>query len=286
VSTQLVCDIRASQIARELGLPLVGEDAPVIGVCPLSSLNDQRLTFSKAGRIPPTDKQVTVIGSPELATPNVSVLTSQNPRLDFVRALDFLDTEVGFYKEGEPAQVHPTARVGAQCVVGTDVEIGSGTILGDNVLIHDETIIGNDCVIKSGAIIGQAGFGFERDAEGRPIRMVHLGRVRIGDHVEIGSLTTVCRGALADTVVGAYSKIDDHVHVAHNCTIRENVIITAGVVLSGSVEVGRAAWIAPGSCVRNKVKIGPEAFIGIGSIVCHDVEPQSKVFGNPASRIG
>ena len=126
--------------------------------------------------------------------------------------------------------------------------------------------------------------GFERDRRNRPIRMVHLGGVLIGDHVEVGALTTVVQGALADTVIEDYVKINDHVHVAHNCRIGEGTIIGGGAYLSGSIRVGRCCWIAPNCSIRQKLTIGEEAIVGIGAVVVSDVEPRSTVYGNPARK--
>jgi UDP-3-O-[3-hydroxymyristoyl] glucosamine N-acyltransferase len=87
---------------------------------------------------------------------------------------------------------------------------------------------------------------------------------------------------LQDTVIGNHVKIDDHVHIAHNCVISDNVIITACAELSGGVEVGRGAWIAPNCAVLQKTRIGDDAFVGIGAAVIQDVKASARVFGYPA----
>ncbi|OGA72011.1 MAG: hypothetical protein A3G81_32050 [Betaproteobacteria bacterium RIFCSPLOWO2_12_FULL_65_14] len=112
--------------------------------------------------------------------------------------------------------------------------------------------------------------------------MLHLGGVRIGDHVEVGALTTVVQGALEDTVLEDYVKINDHVHIAHNCHIGEATIIGGGAYLSGSIKVGKNCWISPDCSIRQKLTIGDEAIVGIGAVVVHDVDAGSMVYGNPA----
>lgn len=124
----------------------------------------------------------------------------------------------------------------------------------------------------------------ERDRQNRPIRMVHLGGVLIGDPVEVGALSTVVQGALADTVIEDHVKINDHVHIAHNCRIGEGTIIGGAAYLSGSIRVGRNCWIAPNSSIRQKLTIGEEAIVGIGAVVVRNVEARSTVYGNPARK--
>lgn len=136
--------------------------------------------------------------------------------------------------------------------------------------------------MKSNTVIGEDGFGFVRDDDGTPLRMPHLGTVVIGDRVEIGSLNTICRATLGQTVVENDVKTDDHVHIAHNCIIRSGALITACAELSGGVIVGRNAWIGPNSSVIQKVEIGENSFVGIGSNVTKPVQRDATVAGNPA----
>jgi UDP-3-O-[3-hydroxymyristoyl] glucosamine N-acyltransferase len=150
------------------------------------------------------------------------------------------------------------------------------------VVISDGVTIGSDCIIKSNTVIGEAGFGFERDEMGVPIRILHLGTVKIGDRVEIGSLNTICRATLGTTVIEDDVKTDDHVHIAHNCRVRRGAMITACVELSGGVDVGSFAWVGPNSSIIQKLVIGDHAFIGIGSNVTKSVPNGVSVAGNPA----
>lgn len=113
------------------------------------------------------------------------------------------------------------------------VVVGAETVIENNVVVGAGVEIGARCVVKSGAVIGEDGFGFERDELGRPIRLIHLGSVVIGDDVEIGSLATVCRGTLGNTVIEDFAKIDDHVHIAHNVVVRTAALITACAEVSG-----------------------------------------------------
>lgn len=209
-------------------------------------------------------------------------LVSNEPRLDFARCLAFLERSSGFVWDGVDAQVHPTARLGRNVVLGRGVYVGEDTVIGHNVVIGDEVKLGKRCLIKSGAVIGEEGFGFERDADGVAVRLPHIGGVLIGDDVEIGSLTTVCRGTLADTIIRDGAKIDDHVHIAHNVFVDSHAFVIACAEVSGGVRVGAGSWIAPNATVMNQVTIGANAVVGLGAVVLKSVADGAVVVGNPA----
>jgi UDP-3-O-[3-hydroxymyristoyl] glucosamine N-acyltransferase len=211
-----------------------------------------------------------------------NLIFSDSPRLDFARLLAVLDAQVGFVWSNCKPQIHPTVRMGVNVVIGHGSKIGASTIIGNNVVIGPEVVIGERCNIKSCAVIGEDGFGFERDQGGTAVRLPHVGTVIIGSDVEIGSLTTVCRGTLANTVISNGVKIDDHVHIAHNVFIDEHVFVIACAELSGGVKVGKRAWIAPGASVLNQITVGDDAIVGLGAVVFRDVEAGGTVIGNPA----
>lgn len=209
-------------------------------------------------------------------------LLSSRPRFDFARALSILERMVGFVWASEQAEVHPSVRIGHNVVLGCGVKIGEGTVINHNVVIGDEVVIGNRCVIKSGAVIGEEGFGFERASNGRATRLPHLGTVLIGDDVEVGSLTTVCRGTLGNTLLRSGCKVDDHVHIAHNVDIGEDAFIIACAEVSGGVKIGQRAWIAPNAALLNQITVGSDAIVGLGAVVVKSVTDGSVVAGNPA----
>lgn len=164
----------------------------------------------------------------------------------------------------------------------SSISIGPGTVVGQNVSFVGRVRIGENCRIKSGAVIGEKGFAWGFTEDGFPVAIEHLGGVWIGDNVEIGSCSTVLRGTVDDTIIMDNAKIDDHVHIAHNCLIGRGTIITACSELSGSVKVGEFCWLGPNCSIKNKVKIGDKALIGIGSVVISDVGELEVVAGNPA----
>ena len=285
MGTQLTRGVAASEIAAALKLPLQGDDVFIDRVAALHGAGPGAMSFS---RVPLAEELPGVLVlAPEASAPLArgGLIRCQNPRLVFARALGWLQKEIGFIDPAGEPFIHPEARVSPHAWIGPGVRIGRGTVVGHFAVLTAGVSVGENCAIKSGAVIGENGFGFERDEAGDPVRLPHLGSVIIGNSVEIGSLTTVCRGMLDDTVIEDFVKIDDHVHVGHNCVIRRAALVTACVEISGGVDVGAYAWIGPNVSIIQKVKIGNHAFIGIGSTVIKNVAPGARVAGNPAMRI-
>lgn len=272
--------IYASELAARFELILVGEDLPVSNISGLSEAGEGALSFmgSSAATLP-LSSCVLIAAS---GVVGFSVLISDNPRLMFAKILNFLDEEIGFLMSQESPMVDPSARIGLHTVLGRGVRIGANSVVHNFVVIGDGVQVGENCIIKSGAIIGEDGFGFERDELGLPLRLLHLGSVRIGNNVEIGSLTTVCRGTLADTIILDHAKIDDHVHIAHNCKIGMGAMVVACAEVSGGVVLGDRSWVGPNASIIQKRTIGDDALIGIGANVVRDVAAGTTVAGNPA----
>jgi len=172
------------------------------------------------------------------------------------------------------ASLAPGAVIGSGCTIGPRVQIGPNTVLA-NTCVEADVVIGANCTI------GLSGFGYERDHTGRHVRFPHVGLVRIGTGVEIGSNTCIDRGTLGATIIGPNVKIDNLVHVAHNVTIGENCLVIAHAMLGGSVTLGADTWCAPSVAVLNKLTIGANATLGLGAAVLRDVAPGETVFGNP-----
>ena len=273
----------AGWLAGRLGLELAGPERVIDHLCTLDTLAAGGLSFALPGRRVEAPPDGVVVALPALAAEGLCIIASDNPRLDFIRAQYLLRETPGFQRVSVPARIHPTASIGRGAVIEDDVTIGEGTTIGPNAVILAGTRIGRRCDIQSGAVIGDAGFGFERDADKRPLRMVHLGGVRIGDHVEIGANTCIARGALGDTVIEDHVKVNNLVHIAHNCRIGAGTMIGACADLCGSLDIGRNCWIAPNCSIRQKLVIGEDAIVGMGAVVVRDVEAGITVYGNPAS---
>lgn len=274
--------VAASEIAQWCGLTLIGADFNVESVGPLSKHGDGVLCFSKAIPDDPLQGQTILIAHAAAAKKAPCVLVAATPRLVFARVLDQIEKNVGFERPSADPIIHPTAQVSPHAFIAQGVEIGARSAVMPFAFIGEGTRIGEDCIIKSGAVIGQDGFGFERDEDGLPLRLVHLGFVEIGHNVEIGSLTTICRGTLDNTVIEDHAKVDDHVHVAHNVHIGVGAMVVACAELSGGVILGRGSWVGPNSTVIQQKRIGVGSLVGIGSNVLKDVPDGVTVAGNPA----
>jgi UDP-3-O-[3-hydroxymyristoyl] glucosamine N-acyltransferase len=164
-------------------------------------------------------------------------------------------------------------------VIEPDVNIGEGTVIMNNVIISKNVKIGKFCFIKSGSIIGEDGFGFDFDNDRVPIRLPHLGSVIIEDNVEIGSVNTIQKGTIDNTIINSNTKLSDHVHVAHNCIIGKNCIISAHAQICGSVKIGNNCWIGANSSIIQNVEIKNNVTIGIGTIIINNVNENFKIMG-------
>lgn len=206
--------------------------------------------------------------------------------------------EIGnhFFVDQPKPGIHPTAVINPKAVIGKNVTIGAYCVIGkamigddcvldSNVRVYDDTVMGKGCVIKAGAVLGGAGFGYEKDADGNKFRFPQIGQLIMGDYVEVGANTCIDRGALADTVIGDYTKINNLCHIAHNNKIGRNVTITGCVNVSGSNIIDDDVWIAPNSSVRGWVHIGKGATAGMGAVVVKDIPEGETWVGNPAHKL-
>ena len=134
-------------------------------------------------------------------------------------------------------------------------------------------------------MIGGAGFGFERDDNGNRLRFPQIGGVRIGNHVDIGGNTCIDRGALSDTILEDYAKVDNLCHIAHNAHIGKNAVVVACAEVSGSCAIGDDTWVGPNTCIRDQRTIGSNTLIGMGAVVVKHVGDNEVWAGNPAKKM-
>jgi UDP-3-O-[3-hydroxymyristoyl] glucosamine N-acyltransferase len=166
--------------------------------------------------------------------------------------------------------------IGPGVVIAPRVTIGRNCQIFPNVVIFPDVMIGDNCVVQSGAVLGAIGFGYVRNPEtGEYLQFPQQGVLVIEDNVDIGANTTIDRGALEETRIGAGTKIDNQVHIAHNCRIGRNVVIAAQVGMSGS------CTIEDGAILGGQVGLGERVTIGRGVILggAAGVYPGSSVHG-------
>jgi UDP-3-O-[3-hydroxymyristoyl] glucosamine N-acyltransferase len=201
-----------------------------------------------------------------------------DPRYAFALAARFLrdgpGDSFGSVVHSSAPEIHPTAvlgkgvQVGRRTKIGPHVVIGEGVTIGDdcailaNVTLYFGTTVGDRVVVQSGAVLGATGFGYARNSTtGEYLIFPQQGTLKIEDDVEIGANTTIDRGALGETHIGAGTKIDNLVHIGHNCVVGRNVIIAAQTGISGS------SVIEDGAILGGQVGLGEHAHVGPGVIL-------------------
>jgi UDP-3-O-[3-hydroxymyristoyl] glucosamine N-acyltransferase len=180
-------------------------------------------------------------------------------------------------KIGPNAEIGDGTRIGPNAVVGEGVMIGRNCDIGPNVTIT-HSYFGDDVIVLPGAQIGQAGFGFVSGASGHT-KVPQLGRVIVQDRVEIGACTTIDRGALADTVIGEGTKIDNLVQIGHNCVIGRHCIIVGQVGMSGSCELGDFVVLGGQVGLADHAKIGDGARLAARSAMAPGELPGGQDYG-------
>ncbi|WP_456323435.1 UDP-3-O-(3-hydroxymyristoyl)glucosamine N-acyltransferase [Hydrogenimonas sp.] len=198
-------------------------------------------------------------------------------------------------EEGEPPLLKRGCRIGENVSFGKDVVVGErvmimpGCSIGDDVIIGDDTIvhpnvtiyhgceIGKSCIIHSGTVIGSDGFGFAHTKTGEHVKLYQLGNVVVEDDVEIGANCTIDRGAIDSTIIRHGTKIDNLVHIAHNCDIGEHCIIVGQAGISGSTTLERNVVMGGQSGTAGHLKIGAFATIAARGGVTKSI-PGGKVY--------
>lgn len=225
------------------------------------------------------------------------VIECMNPRFEYIKTTRsvFRNEAQTFSRElsfiDHSAVIAPTAIVSPFCFVGPNCVIEADCFLAPGVKLIDSVHVGRETRIGSNTVIGGWGFSIERDNgrvrevipfDGTPLKMPHFGGVIIGKNCDIGALNTITSGAIEPTLLEDHVMTDDHVHIAHNCVIKEGVAIAACAEISGSVEIGEETWVGPNSSVIQKITIGPSSIIGIGTVLRKSVPCKTIVAGNPA----
>lgn len=162
---------------------------------------------------------------------------------------------------GHDARIGENVVIAAGCVIGSGVEIGEGSRLHANVTIYPGCVIGRRAILHSGAVIGADGFGFAREADASWVKIPQIGRVVLGDDVEVGANTTIDRGALDDTVVENDVKLDNLVQIAHNCRIGEHSAIAGCAGIAGSTQIGKRCMIGGAAMITGHISIADDVIV-------------------------
>jgi UDP-3-O-[3-hydroxymyristoyl] glucosamine N-acyltransferase len=236
-----------------------------------------------------------------------NVLDAPEPYAAFLKVLEFF---AGSQPRTQPG-VHPTAVLGRNLELGSDITVGPYVVLEDNAQVGDRSVlmagvfigesvrIGRDCVVHphavvreksrvgdrvilhSGAVIGDDGFGFVPHGDGYR-KIPHIGRVVLEDDVEVGANTTIDRATVGETRIGRGTRIDNLVQIAHNVTVGENSILCGQVGISGSTEVGSGVTLAGQVGIVGHVSIGDGVKVGAQGGVTKSIDAGQEVSGYPA----
>lgn len=302
------------EIAREVAAQLEGDESIRIhGVAPIASAGAGEITFVASGKYEKhlrTTRASAVVLDFKTPCDRLPVLRHDNPYLTFARIVDLLhpdrrlvspgihgnsvvdssaiiDASTGI---GPHCHIEGSVRIGRNSQLVSDVYVGEGAVIGDNCLFYPGvkllhgSRIGNNVIVHSGTVIGSDGFGFAESESGLK-KIKQVGWVEIDDDVEIGSNTSVDRGAVGPTRIGRGTKIDNLVQVAHNVQIGRNSIIISQVGISGSTRIGDGVILAGQVGLVGHIEIGDGVRIGAKSGVSKSVPAGKTVFGNPARDI-
>ena len=297
---------KISEIAHLLGGEIEGDkDLEFSGLAPFFQAQEDELTFAADEKFLKQimDTKATAVVVPpleNLPSGKTYIKVTGNPRELMPIMLSYFKPKLKKYEKAveDSAELGENVEIGPNCYIGHDVEIGDGCTIHPNVTlsqgvkigknctiysnvsIREFCELGDNCIIQPGAVIGSDGFGFVK-VNGNNTKIDQIGRVIIGNNVEVGANTTIDRGAIGNTIIKDYTKFDNLVHVGHNDIIGENCLMVAQVGISGSTEIGDNVTLAGQVGVSGHLKIGDNVTIGPKSGVTNDVKSNSFVSGYP-----
>ncbi len=304
--------MRVRELAQRLGLAFEGDGEKIIsGAAELERAGTEDIAFvgskkfwkpagaSAAGCLivtldyPPVDRIMIRAAEPRAAFAVGLMMLYPNPVMPLgVAASAVIDATVSLGTEvsiaahttiGAASTIADRVQIHAGCAIGRNVKIGKDSVIHPRVTIYDGVEIGKRAIIHSGAVIGTDGFGFV-PMNGEWRKFPQVGGVKIGDDVEIGSNSCIDRAALGFTLIGNGVKLDNMVHIAHNCQIGDHVVIAAQTGLSGGVIVEHHAIIGGQVGIGDKARIESGAVLGSGCgiLTSKIVRAGQPVWGTPA----
>jgi UDP-3-O-[3-hydroxymyristoyl] glucosamine N-acyltransferase len=303
-----------AEVAAIAGGEIRGGDpaARFTGVGPLDAAGPEEVSFLDNRRytalLAETRAGAVVLAADfaERVPPGCAAVVTAQPYLGFGRVAARLHPRPAPRPGIHPtAAVDPTATLGEGCevgpyaVIGAGAEIGAGCVIGPHAVIDAGVVLGEGCrigahasishciagrgvVVHPGVRIGQEGFGFAVTPEGRFETMPQLGRVILGDLVDVGANSCIDRGSQADTVIGAGTRLDNLVQIGHNVRTGKGCVIVAQVGISGSAVLGHGVQLGGQAGLTGHIHIGDRARVGAQAGVMNDVPAGSDVVGSPA----
>ncbi|QDJ13317.1 UDP-3-O-(3-hydroxymyristoyl)glucosamine N-acyltransferase [Mergibacter septicus] len=278
---------RLKQLAEKIGGTVRGNaDVLIEAIAPLTQAGETQLTFisnpkfrkllseSKAGAILITEDDL------PFCSEQSNLLIVKDPYLAYAKLAQYMDStpksaRVGIAKSAviaencklgnnvsigenvvieQGTEIGDDVQIGAGCFIGENVKIGARTKLWSNVSIYHQVQIGCDCLIQASAVIGSDGFGYAND-KGQWVKIPQTGSVIIGNRVEIGACTCIDRGALDSTIIEDNVIIDNLCQIAHNVHIGTGTAVAGGVIMAGSLSIGKYCLIGGASVINGHMEI-------------------------------
>jgi UDP-3-O-[3-hydroxymyristoyl] glucosamine N-acyltransferase len=298
-----------AQIAAHIRGEVIGDSSmEITGISSADRARAGELTFAENEKYltaAENSPAAAIVVSESFATKKILIRVS-NVRVAVAQILPFFfppnDLAEGIHPSAvihATAEIDSTAHIGPNCVIGTRVRIGAKTaLIGGNhigaecelgkevclhpqVVLYSHTRVGDRVTIHAGTVIGSDGYGYVFD-QGRHRKVLQVGNVVIESDVEIGANAAIDRAAFGSTVIGAGTKIDNLVHVAHNVVMGKNCLIMGQAGFAGSTHLGDYCVIASQSGVAGHLKLGRQSTVGAKSGVMRDVADGETVLGIPA----
>jgi UDP-3-O-[3-hydroxymyristoyl] glucosamine N-acyltransferase len=301
-------EFKCSELAEVVGGKASSGNTIVDNISSLDSANSNSISFlsdsSYIPRLKETQSKVILIKKDDLKYWAKDYILVDNPYLAFSKIATLfseLDEEekktihesVVFGNNSKPEvnnDIRAHSSIGDNCLLGKNIQIGSNVTVRDNVVVGNNTIIhsnvtiesnvkiGSDCVFFSGARIGTDGFGYAPDVDGSWSKIPQTGGVIIEDNVHIGANTTIDCGALDNTIIKSGVKIDNLVHIAHNCVIGENTIIAAMAGFAGSSKIGKNCMIGGGARIGPNISIADKTVISPTTPIARSIKKEGQRF--------
>jgi len=305
--------LKLSELAARLGCRLEGDGSvEIVRVAGIQRAERGDLTFLANARylsdLATTRASAVIVGSAApVRSATAALLRSDDPYSAFARAVGLFAHAVAPPKGVDRASVVAAdatigadvsigpfvtvgagASIGARTVMYPNVVVGPGARVGDDCVLHahvtvrERVTIGNRVILHDGVVVGSDGFGFATQKDGSHLKIPQLADVIIEDDVEVGANSTIDRPAVGETRIGAGTKIDNLVHIAHGVALGRRVLLAAQVGIAGSTAVEDDVMMAGQSGVTGHVRVGRAAKIGAKSAVLRSVEAEEFVTGHPA----
>tara|TARA_B100000941_G_scaffold94984_1_gene66030 strand:- start:335 stop:1297 length:963 start_codon:yes stop_codon:yes gene_type:complete len=297
-------EFKLSEIAKLLDLSLEGDQD--YKVCSINNLkqadkSDISFYYSKKFKkdLENTNAGAVILSkSDDLNTIKNKLFTDQ-VHLAYAKCSQlFTPKSVGFSRKDNVPVIHEGAIISPNSNIETNVKIedgvviksgvfiGSGSIIKKNTLIHSNvsiysnSVIGRDCILHSGAVIGSDGLGFAKNGK-KWEKIIHHGNVEIGNSVEIGAGCTIDKASSGKTIINDGVKLDNQIHLAHNCFLGENTIIGANTSIAGSVKVGKSCMIGGLCGIVDNIEIVDEVIIHPMTFVTNNIKNKGVYSGGP-----